>query len=151
MVPIAPGSDLSDLQLAVVRVLWDKGEASAAEVQRALEKSRGLAITTVSTLLARLEKRGVLTHRSEGRTFIYRARVSEQEMRRKAISGMIKNLFRGNPSEVVGQILSERDVSEEDLARMRTLIEEAGRAEGRNARATGRRTPKGTRRHSDGD
>jgi BlaI family transcriptional regulator, penicillinase repressor len=151
MVPIASGSDLSDLQLAVVRVLWDKGEASAAEVQRALEKSRQLAITTVSTLLARLEKRGVLTHRSEGRTFIYRARVSEHEMRRKAISGMIRNLFRGNPSEVVGQILSERDVSEEDLARMRTLVEQARAAERRDGRSTARRTPKGRPSHRDGD
>ena len=70
MVPIVSGSDLSDLQLAVVRVLWDKGEASAADVQRALHRSRGLAITTVSTLLTRLEKRGLLSHRADGRTFV---------------------------------------------------------------------------------
>jgi predicted transcriptional regulator len=135
--------DLSDLQLAVIRVLWDKGEASAADVQRALERSRPLAITTVSTLLARMEKRGVITHRAEGRTFIYRARVSELEMRRKAISGMIRNLFRGNPSEVVGQILSEREVSEEDLGRMRNLIEDARSAERRNSYAAGRRKLRG--------
>jgi BlaI family penicillinase repressor len=141
--------DLSDLQLAVIRVLWDKGEASAAYVQRALERSRPLAITTVSTLLARLEKRGVLTHRAEGRTFIYRARVSELEMRRKAISGMIRNLFRGNPSEVVGQILAEREVSEEDLARMRSLIQDARSAERRNSYAAERRKPRGGQ--ADGD
>ncbi|MFN2572153.1 MAG: BlaI/MecI/CopY family transcriptional regulator [Gemmatimonadales bacterium] len=118
-----PDPDLSDLQLAVVRVLWDKGEASAADVQKAMERSRPLAITTVSTLLARMEKKGVVSHRAEGRTFIYRARVSELDMRRRAISGVIRNLFRGNPSEVVGQILSERDVSGDDLAQMRRLID----------------------------
>ena len=118
-------TDLSDLQLAVMRVLWDKGEASAAQVQQSLERSRKLAITTVSTLLVRLEKKGVVSHRADGRTFIYRPRVSEQEMRRKTIASVIHNLFRGNPSEVVGQILSERDVSEEDLARMRKLIQDA--------------------------
>jgi len=121
--------DLSDLQLAIIRVLWDKGEASAAEVQLAMKRSRPLAITTVSTLLARLEKKGFVTHRSAGRTFVYRARVSELDMRRKAISGVIRNLFRGNPSEVVGQILSERDVSEEDLERMRRMIQDARLAE----------------------
>jgi predicted transcriptional regulator len=56
---------------------------------------------------------------------VYRPRVSELEMRRKTISSVIQNLFRGNPSEVVGQILSERDVSEEDLARMKKLIRDA--------------------------
>ena len=118
-------SDLSDLQLAIMRVLWDRGEASAAQVQQTLDRTRKLAITTVSTLLARLEKKGVISHRSEGRTFVYRPRVSELEMRRRTISSVIRNLFRGNPSEVVGQILSERDVSEEDLARMKELIQDA--------------------------
>ena len=118
-------SDLSDLQLSVMRVLWDKREASAAHVQQALERSRKLAITTVSTLLARLEKKGVVSHRVDGRTFVYRPRVSELEMRRRTISSVIRNLFRGDASEVVGQILSERDVSDEDLARMKQLIQDA--------------------------
>jgi BlaI family transcriptional regulator, penicillinase repressor len=126
---MASNADLSDLQLAIIRVLWDKGEASAAEVQLAMKRSRPLAITTVSTLLARLEKKGIVSHRSAGRTFVYRARVSELDMRRKAIAGVIRNLFRGNPSEVVGQILSERDVSEEDLERMRRMIQDARMAE----------------------
>ena len=126
--------DLSDLQLAIMRVLWDKREASAAEVQAAMQRSRPLAITTVSTLLGRLEKKGAVSHRADGRTFLYRARVSELDMRRKAISGVIRNLFRGNPSEVVGQILSERDVGEADLARMRAMIEDARSAERRKAR-----------------
>lgn len=118
-------SDLSDLQLAIMRVLWDRGEASAAQVQQSLDRTRRLAITTVSTLLIRLEKKGVISHRSEGRTFVYRPRVTELEMRRRTISSVIRTLFRGNPSEVVGQILSERDVSEEDLARMKKLIQDA--------------------------
>jgi BlaI family transcriptional regulator, penicillinase repressor len=131
---MASNPDLSDLQIAIVRVLWDKGEASAARVQAALQRTRPLAITTVSTMLARLEKKGVVSHRADGRTFVYRARVSELDMRRKAISGVIRNLFRGNPSEVVGQILSENDVSADDLARMRSLIAEARSAERRKSR-----------------
>ena len=118
-------SDLSDLQLAIMRVLWDKGEASAAQVQQTLDRTRKLAITTVSTLLVRLEKKGVVGHRSEGRPFVYRPRVSEMEMRRRTISSVIRNLFRGNPSEVVGQILSERDIDADDLARMKKLIQDA--------------------------
>ncbi|HZF73134.1 MAG TPA: BlaI/MecI/CopY family transcriptional regulator [Gemmatimonadaceae bacterium] len=136
---MAASPELSDLQLAIMRVLWDKREASAAEVQAAMQRSRPLAITTVSTLLGRLEKKGAVSHRADGRTFVYRARVSELDMRRKAISGVIRNLFRGNPSEVVGQILSERDVGEADLARMRAMI--------KDARSAGRR--KARKRHDD--
>ena len=126
--------DLSDLQLAIIRVLWDKGEASALEVQAAIHRSRPLAITTVSTVLARLEKKGVVAHRADGRTFIYRARVSEQEMRRKAMSGVIRNLFRGNPAEVLGLILSERNVSEKEIDRMRSLIDAVERGHRRRSR-----------------
>jgi len=122
-------SDLSDLQLSVMRVLWDKREASAAQVHQALQRTRKLAITTVSTLLARLEKKGVVSHRADGRTFVYRPRITELEMRRRTISSVIRNLFRGDPSEVVGQILSERDVSDDDLARMKQLIQDARVAE----------------------
>jgi predicted transcriptional regulator len=129
------GSDLSDLQLAIMRVLWDKGEASAAQVKQALDRTRKLAITTVSTLLVRLEKKGAISHRSEGRTFVYRPRVSEMEMRRLTISSVIRNLFRGNPSEVVGQILSERDISAEDLDRLRKMIQDAKLTERKNTRA----------------
>jgi BlaI family transcriptional regulator, penicillinase repressor len=117
--------DLSALQLAVIRVLWDKGEASAADVQAAMQRSRPLAITTVSTLLARLEKRGVVAHRMHGRTFVYRAKVSELHMRRTAISGVIRNLFRGSPAEVVGQILAERELNQDDLSRMGQMIDDA--------------------------
>ena len=120
--------DLSDLQLAVMRVLWDKGEASAADVQRALHRSRGLAITTVSTLLTRLEKRGLLSHRADGRTFVYRAKISERDVRRSMLSSLVDGLFRGDASAVVSQLLAARDVTEGDIDRIQELVEEAKRS-----------------------
>ena len=126
--------DLSELQLSLLRALWDRGEATAAQVQHALRSSRPLAITTVQTLLARLEKRGVVRHRSEGRGFIYRARVTERDVRRRMLSGLVANLFRGEPSEVVEQLLSHRDVSDGDIARIEELLRENKRADGKKAR-----------------
>ena len=120
--------DLSDLQLAVMRVLWDRGEATALDVQRALHRSRGLAITTVSTLLSRLEKRGVLSHRAEGRTFIYRAKISERDVRRSMLSSLVDGLFRGDASAVVSQLLSARDVTDGDIERIQELVEDAKRS-----------------------
>ena len=127
-----PDVELSDLQVAVMRVLWDRGEATAAEVQRALRRSRGLAITTVSTLLSRLEKRGLVEHREEGRAFVYRAAVGEPEVRKSMLGTLVRGLFAGDPTEVVSQLLSSRDVGPDDLARIESLIEEAKRRGGRS-------------------
>jgi predicted transcriptional regulator len=120
--------ELSDLQLAVMRVVWDKGEASASDVQRALHRSRGLAITTVSTLLTRLEKRGLLSHRADGRTFVYRAKISERDVRRSMLSSLVDGLFRGDASAVVSQLLAAGDVTEGDIDRIQELVEDAKRS-----------------------
>ena len=113
---------LSDLQLAVLRVLWKRKEATSAEVHAALS-DRGLAITTISTILSRLESRGVVAHRSEGRLFIYRAAISEPEVRRSMLGTLLAGVFAGDPTELVNQLLSTREVSPGDVDRMKALIE----------------------------
>lgn len=114
--------DLSKLQVAVMRVLWDRHEATPAEVHRILSRSRPLAITTVATLLARLEKRGAVTHRREGRALVYRAAVSERQVRRTMLGGLVRSLFRSDPGEVVSHLLAERDVSASDIAKIHDLL-----------------------------
>ena len=137
---LSPTASLSDLQLSLMRVLWDQGESSAAEVQRALLKSRPMAITTVSTLLARLEKRRLVRHRADGRTFVYTAAVSERDVRQRMLSGLVHNLFRGDPGELVQHLISEQDVSPGDAKRIREMIAESNRASKttREARKHGR-------------
>jgi BlaI family penicillinase repressor len=125
---MAPMTDLSDLQLDIIRVLWRRKEATAAEVQAALDSDRGLALTTVSTLLTRLEKRGVVTHRNEGRTFIYRATVTEPEVRSSMLGSLVESVFKGDPTEVVSQLLSARDLSPNDLDRIKSLVDAARKA-----------------------
>ena len=113
---------LSDLQLSILRVLWKRREATSAEVHAALA-DRGLAITTISTILTRLESRGIVTHRAEGRLFIYRAAISEPEVRRSMLGSLLAGVFGGDPTELVSQLLSARDVSPGDVDRMKALIE----------------------------
>jgi predicted transcriptional regulator len=125
-----PKVDLSDLQLDIIRALWRRKEATAAEVQAALDTERGLALTTVSTLLSRLEKRGLVTHRSEGRTFIYRAVVTEPEVRHSMLGSLVDSVFKGDPTELVSQLLSARDLSPADLDRIRSMVEAARKAPG---------------------
>jgi predicted transcriptional regulator len=115
---------LSELQMAVMRILWDQGEATVAEVHEALQAERDLAMTTVATILSRLEKQGVLAHRSQGRQFIYRPAVPEHEVRRSMLADLTERLFSGDAAALVSQLLSAREVGPDELARMKALIEE---------------------------
>jgi len=138
---MAPDSRLSDLQLAIMHVLWRQGEATVAEVHASLQPDRGLAPTTIATVLSRLEKRGLVAHRSLGRQFIYRSLVSEQEVRRTMVSELTELLFAGDAAELVSHLLSGRAVGREDLARVKALIETQERA-ARSAQAGGTPTAK---------
>ncbi|HUD43410.1 MAG TPA: BlaI/MecI/CopY family transcriptional regulator [Dokdonella sp.] len=113
---------LSDLQLDVMRTLW-RGEATVADVVAALAASRDLAHTTVATLLTRLEKRGVVAVRREGRQLLYSARVSESQVRRSMVSGLIQSLFRGDARALLAHLVSEDDVAPDDLERVRALLD----------------------------
>jgi predicted transcriptional regulator len=114
--------ELTDLQLDVMRVLWSRGEATAAEVLEELKPRRRLAATTVATLLSRLEKRGVVEHRVDGRTYVYRACASEGEVRRSLV-GRIKQAFAGDLTALLAQLLDDSAISAADLARVREMIQ----------------------------
>jgi len=117
-----PSRQLSEVQLAVLRVLWRKGNCAAQGVTDELAEERGLAPTTVATLLKRLEKRGLVTHEKEGRQHVYRALVSEEEARQSMLSEVTDRLFEGNVSELMSHLLERRDMRPGDLRRIKELI-----------------------------
>ncbi|HEX3126342.1 MAG TPA: BlaI/MecI/CopY family transcriptional regulator [Thermoanaerobaculia bacterium] len=113
---------LGDLQLAIMRILWSRDEASVADVHEALEPERGLALTTIATMLAKLEKKGVVKHRAEGRRYIYRPTVSEGQVRRSMVSDLTSQLFRGDALALVNHLLSEHEIDAGELSQLRQLI-----------------------------
>lgn len=121
--PTDPADDiaLSELQLDVMRVLW-RGEASVSDVAAALAAERGLAHTTVATLLTRLAKRGAVAQRREGRVLYYRALVTEPQVRRTMVGDLIQTLFRGDPGALLAHLVSEKEVAPGDLERVRALL-----------------------------
>ncbi|MEM7229778.1 MAG: BlaI/MecI/CopY family transcriptional regulator [Planctomycetota bacterium] len=116
---------LGDLQHAIMRQLWDRGEATVNEVHQALHPERGLALTTIATMLRKMGDRGLVTHRTEGRQYVYRACVNETEVNRSMVGELIDRLFDGQPSELVNHLVRERDIDAQELKRMRALIEDA--------------------------
>jgi BlaI family penicillinase repressor len=115
--------ELTNLQMDVMQALWQQGEATVSQVHAALHKERKLAMTTVATLLSRLEKYGLLTHRTEGRQYVYRPLVSQSEVRRSQLTDLIDQFFHGNPADLVYHLISETEVDDEDLVRLQALIE----------------------------
>lgn len=115
---------LSELQLSLMRVLWARGEASTADVVDALRDERDLAHTTVATLLTRLEKRGLLSSRREGRALLYRPLVSEAEVQRSMVGHLVNRLFAGRTSALLSHLLDARGVDAQELAELQALLKQ---------------------------
>jgi BlaI family transcriptional regulator, penicillinase repressor len=113
---------LTDLQLAIVRLLWDRGECTVVDVQEGLTPDRSLAQTTVATLLTRLEKRGVVSHRTVGRQFIYKAEVTEPVVRHSMVGELTNSLFNGRATALISHLLVEREIDREELGEVKRLV-----------------------------
>ena len=114
---------LTELQLAILRVIWARGEATVQDIWEALHAERGLAQTTVATMLSRLERRGVVTRRAQSRQYHYRAAVTESEVQHTMVGELTERLFDGDVTALVQHLLSGEDVSPGDIAKIRDMIE----------------------------
>jgi predicted transcriptional regulator len=121
--PKERGIRLGDLQLRIMRVLWDSGATTVSEVQQRLGRQR-LAYTTVATMLRKMEERGLVDHLEEGRKFLYRAVVSMDEVTRSMTGDLVDRLFDGSLAEAVSHLLESREISREELDRLEQLIQE---------------------------
>ncbi len=114
---------VTGLQLDVLRALWSAGNASVVQVHEALSERRELAPTTVATLLKRLEKRGLVTHEREGRQHLFRALVTEEAVLSQAVDQVTDEVFSGDVTAFAAQLLSRKDVSNDDLTKIRALLD----------------------------
>ena len=122
-------TQLGDLQLAIMREIWAPREATVAQVHDALRQERGLAPTTIATMLKKMEKKGVVEHRTEGRTFVYRPTVSEHVVTRSMVAALTDRLFSGNVTALVSYLLNEHQIDEQELDELRELVAAADREE----------------------
>ena len=118
---------LTGLQLAVLDVLWEQGEATTQDVWSQVSLRRPLALTTIATVLSRLERKKVLNHRREGRQYVYWATVSRHDVRRSKIRELVETLFDGNAAELVGHVVEVNGIDPDGMERLRTLLDAASR------------------------
>lgn len=115
---------LGDLQLRILRVLWEKGEAGVSTVHEVLGGSAEFAYTTIATMLRKMEVRRLVDHREEGRSYIYRALVASEEVSRGASDHLVNRMFDGSVTEVVSHLLRTREVSRAELNELERMIAE---------------------------
>ena len=117
-----PRQILGELQHAIMAVLWSRGEATTADVHEALRDARGLAFTTIATMLRKMEDKGVVAHRAEGRQFVYRPTVSEDQVRRSMVGELVERLFAGDPKALVAHLVSENEIDAAELDELRRRL-----------------------------
>ncbi|NII11056.1 BlaI/MecI/CopY family transcriptional regulator [Oleiagrimonas sp. C23AA] len=115
----------------ILEVLWSREEATAREVTDVLSESKAVAFTTVQTMLKILDDKGFVTHRSEGRAFVYRPLISRLQARNLALRKLIGEFFNGSPQALAQHLLQEHRL---DLAELDELQEKVDAASARKPR-----------------
>ena len=126
MKPVEPYR-LGTLQLKILKTLWAEGETTIAEIHALLGRRTRLAYVTIATVLRRMEIRGLVTHRTEGRTFVYRAKVAENAVTRNLASELLDRLYGGSLAALFSNLLSHREIDPTELEELERLIKERKR------------------------
>ena len=122
--PRMRSATLTDGELRLMRVLWDRGRGSVSEVRAALPLPHRPAYNTVLTELGILERKGYVRHTKNGRAFVYQPLVDRERVRRSAVRRLVSQLFDGSPGSLAVAILQHERVDEAELASLRRLLDE---------------------------
>jgi BlaI family penicillinase repressor len=115
---------LSQPQIELMKVLWKQDRLSVSQVHEQLNQLKPLALTTVATMLKRLQEKGIVSHEKAGRQYLYTAQVSEQQVRTSMLGNLLNHLFDGEPEALVHHLVDHEQVSAEDLQKIRDLLDQ---------------------------
>jgi predicted transcriptional regulator len=115
---------LTDAELRLMDVLWDKGPCTVSAVIESLPAKPALAYSTVITTLRILETKGYVRHKKEGRAFIYEPVVGRDEARHGAVTALVRRFFDGSPDLLMAHLFEARKISARELERLRKLVAE---------------------------
>lgn len=116
---------LTDGELRLMHVLWNRGRATVGEVVDDLEGPRKPAYNTVLTLLRILERKGFVAHDKAGRAFVYRPLLDRNQARRRAVSHLLSRFFDGSPELLVINLIEQSQIDRNELKRVQALIDGA--------------------------
>jgi predicted transcriptional regulator len=117
--------ELTPAQREIMEIVWQRGEVSASEVRRVLAATRAVARNTVRTLLERMEEKGWITHREDGRTFLYSAVLPRQATIGQKVQEVVEKVCGGSAETLVTALLDYRGLSSGELERIRAMLARA--------------------------
>ena len=112
---------LTEAELPIMDILWQKGSAVVTDVVAGLANS-AVAYNTVLTTLRILERKGYVRHTKEGRAFVYHPVVERGEASRKAVRNLVKRFFQDSPELLILNVLEDEQLAESELDRLKRLI-----------------------------
>ena len=123
--PKPTGENLPDSELEVLACLWNRGEATAAEIRRRLASQRPMSHGALLTLLSRLSEKGLVTRKKsgQGKAFTFRAAYQPASTYRRILKKLTERVFDGNPITLVTCLLETYCPDEDELDQIRQLLE----------------------------
>ena len=110
-------------ELEILRVLWRLGEATVRDVYEAIRERRSVAQNTIQAFLRTMERKGLVSHRVDGRSFVYRSVIPREATSQRLLDGVLHKVFDGALDQLVESALTLRDPTPEELARLRALLD----------------------------
>jgi predicted transcriptional regulator len=117
-------TNLTDAELRLMDVLWEKGSATVADVSEALPKDPPLAYSTVLTTMRILETKGYVRHHKDGRAFVYQPVVGREQARESAVKHLVRRFFENSPELLMLNLMEGKKIDAAELKRLRQRIEE---------------------------
>ena len=117
----------TDLENEVMRVVWDQGPCSVEAVYEVVSRNRDLKETTIRTLLRRLEQKGHLGHKAEGRAYLYTATEAPRSLAARAVRQIIDRFCEGSVEELVSGMVESKALSKDELTRLEEIVRQQRR------------------------
>jgi BlaI family penicillinase repressor len=120
--------NLGELELEVMKILWERGRSSVLQVSEKLSKQKGYARTTILTIIQRLHKKGFLKRKKEDGVYRYEPTQKRQQVMGRLLSQFIDRVFDGSSTSLVQQLTGAK-MSEEEMDQIKAIIEKAHQAQ----------------------
>jgi predicted transcriptional regulator len=128
--PPRKSNTLTEAELRLMKILWRRGESAVTDLVAALPESEPLAYNSVLTTIRILEQKGYVEHRQEGRAFVYRPSVAEDEASRTEVRNVLGRFFGNSREQLVLSLLGDEEISAEELRRLKDAIRSASAEKG---------------------
>ena len=123
--PPRKSNTLTEAELRLMKILWRRGESAVTDLVAALPDGEPLAYNSVLTTIRILEQKGYVTHRQEGRAFVYSPCIAENEASLSEVRNVLNRFFGNSRERLVLSLLGDEDISAEELQKLKDAIRQA--------------------------